>query len=295
MLNTTAESAGEVCVDAQNPSVTAESADKVCVDAESPSLTAESTGEVCVDAESPSLTAESTGEVCFDADSPSLTAESTGEVCVNAQNPSVTAESTSEVCVDSASGVGGHAANFSVRAKSAASEVSDDTLAKFEEVLHEISPLPKCKIVRQRKRKADRAEVLTSSPFKKTLMEKIITKNSKSSARSVVGQSQQKKDKTKNKKKKVTCRADKPRGRKPKASLKSEKTAPSAKGRSQGKGSVKMGWSSCDSDSCLICGELFVNSRAGERWIRCQKCSGWCHEDCTGGETTRGFFCDFCS
>ena len=262
MLNTTAESAGEVCVDAQNPSVTAESADKVCVDAESPSLTA----------------------------------ESTGEVCVNAQNPSVTAESTSEVCVDSTSGVGGHAANLSVRAKSAASEVSDDTLAKFEEVLHEISPLPKCKIVRQRKRKADRAEVLTSSPFKKTPMEKIaITKNSKSSARSVVGQSQQKKDKTKNKKKKVTCRADKPRGRKPKASLKSEKTAPSAKGRSQGKGSVKMGQSSCDSDSCLICGELFVNSRAGERWIRCQKCSGWCHEDCTGGETTRGFFCDFCS
>jgi len=48
------------------------------------------------------------------------------------------------------------------------------------------------------------------------------------------------------------------------------------------------------SDSCMICGELFVDSRAGEQWIQCQMCSGWCHEDCTGGETACGFFCDFC-
>jgi len=131
----------------------------------------------------------------------SLSLQYSEKLCFQTLNTA--AESAGEVCVESASGVGGHAANFSVRAKSAASEVSDDTLAKFEEFLHEISPLPKCKIVRQRKRKADRAEVLTSSPFKKSLMEKIaITKNDKSSARSVVGQSQQKRTKPRTKRKK---------------------------------------------------------------------------------------------
>jgi len=44
---------------------------------------------------------------------------------------------------------------------------------KFEEVLQEISPHPKCKIIRQRKRKVQRAEVLTASPFKKRLLKEI--------------------------------------------------------------------------------------------------------------------------
>jgi len=89
---------------------------------------------------------------------------------------------------------------------------------KFEEVLQEISPQPKCKNIRQRKRKVQRAEVLTASPFKQRLIKEIASKkNSKASANSAVGlhRNQQKKKDTKKemkntekKKKKMTCRAD---------------------------------------------------------------------------------------
>jgi len=166
----------------------------------------------------------------------------------------------------------------------------------FEEVLQEISPQPKCKIIRQRKRKAKRAEVLTASPFKQRLLKEIASKKtSKASANSAVGlhRNQQKKKDTKKemkntekKKKKMTCRADKPTGRKPKVSVRSEQKASCVKVRSQAKGRVKKGQSSArpNSDSCLICGEPYFNSRGGERWIPCQSCLGWCHEDCTGGE-----------
>jgi len=38
----------------------------------------------------------------------------------------------------------------------------------------------------------------------------------------------------------------------------------------QSKGTAKNGQSSNNSHRCLICGEFYVNSRAGGRWIRCQ-------------------------
>ena len=49
---------------------------------------------------------------------------------------------------------------------------------------------------------------------------------------------------TEKKKKKMTCRADKPIGRKPKVSVRSEQKASCVKVRSQAKGRVKNGQSS---------------------------------------------------
>ncbi|XP_033114050.1 PHD finger protein ALFIN-LIKE 3-like [Anneissia japonica] len=43
---------------------------------------------------------------------------------------------------------------------------------------------------------------------------------------------------------------------------------------------------------CLVCGELFRNSRAGEKWIQCTVCQLWAHEECTPGE--RGYICQNC-
>jgi len=45
---------------------------------------------------------------------------------------------------------------------------------------------------------------------------------------------------------------------------------------------------------CLICGEIFSKSRPKEQWIKCLECGGWCHYDCTSGESSRGFVCEFC-
>jgi len=45
---------------------------------------------------------------------------------------------------------------------------------------------------------------------------------------------------------------------------------------------------------CLMCGERYSNSCTGESWIQCMACKNWCHEDCTDGETSEGFKCDFC-
>ena len=45
---------------------------------------------------------------------------------------------------------------------------------------------------------------------------------------------------------------------------------------------------------CMMCGEFYANSRPGEQWIQCMTCSAWCHEDCSSGETSGGFICDFC-
>jgi len=47
-----------------------------------------------------------------------------------------------------------------------------DKVAELHAVLQHISPMPKCKTVRQRKRTTEHAEVLTASPFKKRLLEK---------------------------------------------------------------------------------------------------------------------------
>ena len=50
-----------------------------------------------------------------------------------------------------------------------------------------------------------------------------------------------------------------------------------------------------DESGCIMCGERYADSRPGEQWIQCMKCSQWCHDDRTGGETSSEFTCDFCN
>lgn len=109
---------------------------------------------------------------------------------------------------------------------------------------------------RKRTRKTERAEVLTSSPYKKTLEEKS--------------------KKTKVKRQRKT------------------KTADGHSNKKQGK-RLNQIESSSDEDEewpCLVCGELFHNSKPGENWIQCTVCLLWAHEECTPGE--RGYICQNC-
>ena len=160
-----------------------------------------------------------------------------------------------------------------------------------------LSPLPKSHVAKIRKRKCDRALLLTGSPFKKRLEE---MSKQKQGTRQTKGEKKNKKvekkqTEKKKKKKKQICRADKPRGRKPKnAGRPIKPTVKQLKVKGSKSNDMVNSPKSNSDTECLICGELFSKSRPREQWIKCLECSGWCHYDCTSGESSRGFVCEFC-
>ena len=50
-----------------------------------------------------------------------------------------------------------------------------------------------------------------------------------------------------------------------------------------------------EDDRCIICCELFSQSKPGEYWIQCQGCQRWCHENCADIRQASHFICDFCN
>lgn len=172
----------------------------------------------------------------------------------------------------------------------------------YVETINTISPIPKSKIERKRKTKVEGSSLLTGSPFKNHLLEQAARKVSGQLKISKSTQSkkkmktekrksnsikdpvlQGKEEKTSNKK--LTCRLDKPR-RQASAKVKS-------------RGDINLQRSKYDSNhntdaECIICGETFCSSKPHEQWIQCKKCKEWCHVECSGGETSTGFVCDFC-
>lgn len=47
--------------------------------------------------------------------------------------------------------------------------------------------------------------------------------------------------------------------------------------------------------ACLYYNELYSISKKGETWIRCQKCSSWCHTECAGVDRKiKVFKCELC-
>jgi len=146
--------------------------------------------------------------------------------------------------------------------------------ADLREVLEQISPMPKSKTVRQRKRTAEHAEVLTGSPFKMKLLEKQTLKENKVAAQSRTTTNKKTSQTAANKKtsktaakpgnKKIKCRMDK--GRKPSQFPHAVAATKKAVGQ-----------------PCSVCG-ILENSKEdiafAQDWIQCNMCMGWCHEMC---------------
>lgn len=158
----------------------------------------------------------------------------------NAEDPTIHAVAESPDSFDTASAV--------ITAVSL-SEIS------FEEIL----PVPKI-VAKKGKKRGEESQILTSSPYKKSLQES-------------EKKSEQKGDK--GGRKKIT--AFKKKGKK-----------------KQQKGKQIKGNAASSDYKCLICDGCWLESLPGEEWIQCSKCSAWFHEDCCSSNSATDFKCDLC-
>ncbi|KAK6176283.1 hypothetical protein SNE40_014594 [Patella caerulea] len=130
------------------------------------------------------------------------------------------------------------------------------------DLIRSISPPPKIAEKRKRTRKSESAALLTSSPYKKSLMDKLGSFKGSSKA---AGKGKQpvrrpiKVKRSKSKKNKVDDNSDEDED---------------------------------DEWPCLICGEPFSNSKSRETWLQCSVCKKWAHQDCTSGSPY--FICPNC-
>jgi hypothetical protein len=143
----------------------------------------------------------------------------------------------------------------------------------------DLSPYPKAESNLQiRKRRAQNAEIITSSPFKAVVEQQETLKNAKSAkqaANSARASSKKLKQMQKVEVKKPSSRAPKPQIRKTETNKKKI----------------------VDIDlHCIFCSELFVEPPT-EDWIQCNKCVQWCHEACADTDCidkNGNFVCGVC-
>ncbi|KAL4223621.1 hypothetical protein ACF0H5_017090 [Mactra antiquata] len=131
---------------------------------------------------------------------------------------------------------------------------------RIRNLIHNCSPLPKLATKRSRSRKAEKATLLTSSPYKQMMLDEISAKSS---------------SKTSNKKTKIDQKRRK-------VNVKRKKRVQSKQDDSSDE----------DEWPCIICCEPYSHSRPRDVWVECQVCKLWAHEQCTPG--TAQFICPNC-
>ena len=149
----------------------------------------------------------------------------------------------------------------------------------------DISPYPKCERSEKRQRRSQRAEILTSSPFKKTLEAKELTKKNAEWRKEHKQHEGGKKNKGQAKERKKTN----------KENQSDQLQAKTARKREFRKGREN---ETMDTTPCGICNTRFCDDVAqanGRKWICCSVCSSWYHTECQGAEENcRDFTCISC-
>ncbi|XP_066600972.1 uncharacterized protein [Prorops nasuta] len=138
-------------------------------------------------------------------------------------------------------------------------ESQPSTSSTIVDEIHKVSPVPdaSARRITNRRRKAEKSEILTSSPFKKELENKTIP--------------------LKTSKYKV-------------AAFKGKATNDLGKIKNSKKLSASLAKSQTEATTCLLCLE---NNE--EDWILCQMCNKWVHEACTVLEPGEDrYICDYC-
>ena len=159
-------------------------------------------------------------------------------------------------------------------------------------VIMTISPLPKAEKSRARKRRVESAELLTGSPYKKMLLDKM-SKTTKLDKRPKVQTSKSKLSSKlePKRKKKATCREDKRRGRpKQQRSTKVHKKKSANSNRAStsprngtAAGNEKKSTNVKSPSKCSGCGIFEYSSedlQMNTGWIACQSCGIWFHDSC---------------
>ena len=141
---------------------------------------------------------------------------------------------------------------------------------EIRKTIQGISPLPKLQTKGSRLRKTKSAARLTSSPYKAKLTEKqnAKKKSAKRQPAKTISQNSQTKQPNKRKNKGQCKQSNKKRRQETKESSEEED------------------W------PCLICCEPYSHARPREKWVQCQLCLHWAHEECTPG--LAHFFCPNC-
>eukprot|EP00794_Sanderia_malayensis_P008380 gene8380-9279_t len=121
---------------------------------------------------------------------------------------------------------------------------------------------------RKKSKRSEESEILTSTPYKKRLLESDRTKRSKEGRKGKVSKSKDKLSK-----------------------LQSSKGKEEEKKAKKIKESKKVEMADCQ---CLFCDGWWHNSQPGETWVQCTNCEKWLHEMCCNGSHEAGFICDFC-
>nr|XP_018906716.1 PREDICTED: uncharacterized protein LOC109036800 [Bemisia tabaci] len=155
----------------------------------------------------------------------------------------------------------------------------------------DILPLPKKteNSVKRRRSNAQRSEILTSSPFKKILLEKIAEKAApKKKVRRNLSKSMPPSEECAPKetvKKDLVVSAPVSRGkggRKKNNQLMKENQPPQENNDTEN-----------EETFCIFCSEKYVEPPT-EDWIQCEVCKKWCHEKCAD-PTAQQYVCDICA
>lgn len=182
----------------------------------------------------------------------------------------------------------------------------------------DLSPIPKAVQTGSRKRKAQKAEVLTASPYKAQLEAMQQVKEAKKAKQYVKPTLTQKTQLTQKKQtkspvqeviKQTVKEVEESKCRPKKRKLNKKQTAKQAKQAGRAKQSRKR-VSSCASVGlhlnsttagtseaatqyfCLYCKEEYTEPTM-EDWIRCERCFKWCHATCAPSDDVT-FVCDYC-
>ena len=150
--------------------------------------------------------------------------------------------------------------------------VCDSCPNPFQQILQQLSPLPKASEMRKRTRKTESAALLTSSPYKEDLMKRDVKKSKLAPRKSTLAQVLEKNSKPTAKPKAIKQKA------KPKAKPKVKPKASKGRKRYVSDSSEDEAW------PCIFCCEPFSQSKSGEIWIQCVICKKWAHEECSDGK-----------
>lgn len=161
-----------------------------------------------------------------------------------------------------------------------------------------ISPIPRVRNIKSnRGRKATKATVLTSSPYKLELEESLMKGKKKEmdpKTNNMLKEALKPNKDPKKITKETTTKKRKPPIKTRGNSISEDSSDFSVKDSSDGEESFIPDPTVQENAACLYCDSLYSQDCNGELWIQCVSCSRWAHEDCAGVEKDI-FLCEFCS